>query len=67
MIREEITEDIPEIFEINEAAFGRPQEALLVDRMRARKAILYSLVAMRDSRLVGHALFSPMMPSWSWR
>jgi putative acetyltransferase len=61
MIREEITEDIPEIFEINEAAFGRPQEALLVDRMRARKAILYSLVAMRDSRLVGHALFSPIL------
>ena len=61
IIREEAAADIPVIFEINEAAFGRSYEALLVDRLRDRKAIIYSLVAEQDSRLVGHALFSPIM------
>jgi putative acetyltransferase len=61
MIREEIAEDIPGIFEINEAAFGRPEEALLVDRLRARKAFIYSLVAVQDGQLVGHALISPIL------
>ncbi|MFN2122743.1 MAG: GNAT family N-acetyltransferase, partial [Candidatus Promineifilaceae bacterium] len=60
-IREEITEDIPEIFEINEATFGRSEEAILVDRLRAKKAVLHSLVAVQDRRLVGHALFSPIL------
>jgi putative acetyltransferase len=61
MIRKEKAKDIPGIFKINEAAFGRPEEALLVDRLRAMKAIIHSLVAMKDGRLVGHALFSPIL------
>lgn len=60
-IREETAEDIPIIFEINAAAFGRPEEALLVDRLRAKKAIILSLVAVQENRLVGHALFSPVL------
>ena len=60
-IREEIIEDGPRIFEINEAAFGRPEEALLVDNLRDRKVILHSLVAEQNGELVGHALFSPVM------
>lgn len=60
-IREEIAEDYQAIFEINEAAFGRADEALLVEKLRARKAILHSLVAERHGELVGHALFSPIM------
>jgi putative acetyltransferase len=61
VIRKEIAEDIPAIFKINEAAFGRPEEALLVDRLRAKKGILFSLVAVHENRLVGHALFSPVL------
>lgn len=60
-IREEIAEDFAAIYEINEAAFGRSDEPLLVDRLRSRKAIIHSLVAERNGELVGHALFSPVM------
>ena len=60
-IRQETIEDIPQIFMINEAAFGRPDEALLIDRLRTRKAILHSLVAVKDEHPVGHALFSPIL------
>jgi putative acetyltransferase len=60
-IRAETTKDIPQIYRINEAAFGRSEEALLVDRLRARKAIIHSLVAQKDGRIVGHALFSPVL------
>jgi putative acetyltransferase len=61
LIRQESAADIPQIFAINQAAFGRPDEALLVDRLRARKAFIYSLVAVQDGTVAGHALFSPMM------
>ena len=45
---------------INEAAFGGPDEADLVDRLRADGHALVSLVAEVDARLVGHILFSRM-------
>jgi putative acetyltransferase len=45
---------------INAAAFGRPDEADLVDRLRADGAVLASLVAEAENRLVGHILFSRM-------
>lgn len=60
-IREEIAEDFAAIYEINEAAFGRPDESLLVVRLRSRKAIIHSLVAGLNGELIGHALFSPVM------
>ena len=60
-IREEIAEDFAAIYKVNETAFGRPDEALLVDRLRSRKAIIHSLAAERNGELVGHALFSPVM------
>ncbi len=43
---------------INEAAFGRPDEADLVDNLRADGHALISLVAQLDAGLVGHILFS---------
>jgi len=61
VIREESSEDIPAIYRINQAAFGRPQEALLVDRLRKEKAIIHSLVAEEKGELIGHVLFSPIM------
>ena len=45
---------------IHEAAFGGPDEADLVDRLRADGHALISLVAELDTGLVGHTLFSRM-------
>ncbi len=45
---------------INEAAFGRPDEAGLVDSLRAEGVVLVSLVAELDHGIVGHILFTRM-------
>jgi putative acetyltransferase len=45
---------------IDEPAFGGPDEADLVDKLRANGRALISLVAERDAGLVGHILFSRM-------
>ena len=45
---------------INEAAFGGPDEADLVDKLRSDGHVLISLVAEHDAGLVGHVLFSRM-------
>jgi putative acetyltransferase len=45
---------------VNEAAFGGPDEADLVDSLRAEGVELGSLVAERESRIVGHVQFSRM-------
>jgi putative acetyltransferase len=62
-VRRENTEDIQErsaIRSINEAAFGRPDEADLIDGLRTEGAVLLSLVAEFEQRIVGHILFSRM-------
>jgi putative acetyltransferase len=59
-IRGEQPEDITAIHEVHELAFGRPDEADLVDTLRARGKATLSLVAVEDSRIVGHILFSPV-------
>ena len=45
---------------INEAAFGRLEEADLVDSLRTEGVVLASLVAVLQGRIVGHILFSRM-------
>jgi putative acetyltransferase len=45
---------------INVAAFGRTDEADLVESLRAEGAVLASLVAELETRVVGHILFSRM-------
>ena len=45
---------------VNLAAFPEPGEANLVDALRANGKATVSLVAVRDERVVGHILFSPM-------
>ncbi len=45
---------------IHEAAFGRPDEADLVDSLRSEGDVLLSLVAEVKQRIVGHVLFSRM-------
>ena len=61
MIREEQTQDIPEVHEVNVDAFGQPQEADIVDKLRHNCGDLLSPVAVVDNRVVGHLLFSPVI------
>ena len=57
-VRGETPEDIPAIYHINTAAFGRPNEADLVDALRQHNALAISFVAVKDRHLVGHIAFS---------
>ena len=59
-LRGEIPEDIPAIHHIHTAAFGRSNEADLVDALRQHNALTISLVAVQDGRLFGHIAFSPV-------
>jgi putative acetyltransferase len=59
-VRQERPEDIEAIRVVNQAAFGQPQEGRLVDALRANGAVLLSLVATFDDRVVGHILYSPV-------
>jgi putative acetyltransferase len=56
----ENTDERSVVRSINEAAFGGPDEADLVDRMRTEGDALISLVAELEKRIVGHILFSRM-------
>lgn len=57
-IREERPGDRASVRHVNEAAFGQPDEADLVERLAADGAVLLSLVAETDGEIVGHILFS---------
>ena len=59
-IRKEIPEDIDSIHYVNEQAFGQPQEADLVDKLRNRGKVSLSLVAVEEGNIIGHILFSPV-------
>ena len=52
--------DQPAIYAVNAAAFGRPDEAKLVDALRGEGVVLASLVAEFAGSVVGHILFSRM-------
>lgn len=57
-IRPETGGDVAAIREVEEAAFGQPDEADLVDRLRDDGEVLLSLVAEVDGRIEGHILFT---------
>jgi putative acetyltransferase len=59
-IREEIPSDIQNIRAVEAAAFPTEAEANLVDQLRQDGSAVYSLVAIADGRVVGHAMFSKM-------
>jgi putative acetyltransferase len=59
-IREERPGDIAAIRDVNQHAFGQDQEADIVDALRTNGGVLLSMVAVRDHRVVGHILFSPI-------
>jgi putative acetyltransferase len=59
-IREEQSQDIKAIREVNIRAFGQNQEADIVDKLRQNCNELMSLVAIILNQIVGHILFSPV-------
>lgn len=59
-IRPEATADVDAIRRVNEAAFGQPDEARLVDALRAQAAPFLSLVADDGGAIVGHICFTPV-------
>ena len=59
-IRPELQEDRASIHYVNQEAFGRNQEADLVDKLRERGVLTISLVAVLDTNIIGHIAFSPV-------
>lgn len=59
-IRPEKSKDTEAIHFLLQQAFGRPDEADLVDTLRERGKFTLSMVAIHDDRVVGHILFSPV-------
>jgi putative acetyltransferase len=60
LVRVEQPCDREQVRKVNEAAFGRTDEADLIDSLRMEGAVLLSLVAEFESRIIGHILFSRM-------
>jgi len=62
-IRPEQPDDIASVRAINETVFDKPNEAAIVDAIRAACPDAVSLVAVDDNRIVGHIFFSPVFIS----
>jgi putative acetyltransferase len=59
-IRSERAADAEAVSTVNAAAFGRPDEARLVERLREHAQLYLGLVALADGTVVGHILFTPV-------
>ena len=60
VIRGETVDDFRAIREINLAAYGTSYETERIDRLRSDGAIVASLIAVANERIVGHTLFSSL-------
>jgi putative acetyltransferase len=60
LIRDEEQKDWPAVRTVNMSAFGRPDEANLVDVLRDQVSPILSLVAESKGAIVGHIMFSPV-------
>ncbi|HEX9822506.1 MAG TPA: N-acetyltransferase [Methylomirabilota bacterium] len=58
--RPEHPDDAAAVGEVHTAAFGRPDEARLVERLRARARPYLALVATAGDEVVGHIVFAPV-------
>jgi putative acetyltransferase len=58
MIRYATPADRAAIRSVVEAAFGRPDEARLVERLRSAEDAMFELVAVEGGEVVGHIMFS---------
>jgi putative acetyltransferase len=61
IIRREQPQNIPEIHQVHIRAFGRQQEASIVDELRKNCNSILSLVAFTDGKVIGHILLSPVV------
>ena len=61
-IRAELRSDCPDISQVNDMAFGRENESLLVEKLRRNPQFVkeLSLVALFEGMFVGHILFFPV-------
>ncbi|WP_295623370.1 GNAT family N-acetyltransferase [uncultured Nitrosomonas sp.] len=61
-IRKETRDDYRAIQTLNEVAFGKPDEAELVSKLRLNPNYIpgLSLVAEEDGEVIGHILFTPL-------
>jgi putative acetyltransferase len=59
-IRQEQSEDIAAIRDLNRRAFGQEQEGKIIDALRANGGAQLSFVAIDEGRVVGHILYSPL-------
>lgn len=59
-VRFEEPSDVAAIRRVNEAAFGQPDEARLVDLLRDAARPFLSLVAEDEGEIVGHIAFTPV-------
>lgn len=61
-IRIENPNDYPKVYDVNLAAFKRPDEAQLVDKLRTGEAFVgdLSIVAAIGKDVIGHILFTPI-------
>ena len=60
VIRPERADDLEFIAYVQRLAFGRDDEARLVDALRAGGFVRVSLVAEQDKQVIGHILFSDL-------
>jgi putative acetyltransferase len=60
VIRPETAADYPAIRDVNRLAFGRDDEANLVDALRKGGHVRISLAAEEEGRIVGHVLFGEL-------
>ncbi len=65
-VRRENLDDLKIIREVWNGAFGRPEEAGLVEALRRRGAMTLSLVAVQAGRVMGQLLFSPVTIKSPW-
>ena len=60
IIRPETAVDAENVYAVESAAFDRPAEAELVQKIQQAGVDTISLVAVQEDELVGHILFSPV-------
>ncbi len=59
-IRVATRDDIPAVLDITSRAFGRPDEAAIIEKLMADEDVLVQFVAELDGAIVGHVLFYPV-------
>lgn len=60
LVRAEAEADRRAVYALNSSAFGRPNEAQLVDALRVQAEPVVSLVAEENDKVVGHIVFTPV-------